>query len=95
VTRRDRRDDATSLGLEGEISRRPVRDRQSEIRRVFAGQRDNVRKLLGTELARRATALFVGQHVDDQLRELLVGRLLTPLSLDQARTLVAPAVSPA
>jgi hypothetical protein len=72
-----------------------VRDRQPDLRRVLTGKRDDLCELLGAELARRAAALPVGQHVDDERLELLVGRFFAPLRVGEARLLVVPAVSPA
>lgn len=82
------------MRFEGELPRRPVCDRQPELRRVLAGQRDDLCELLGAELTRRATALLVAQDIDDQPLELLVGRLGAPLRFGEALALVAPAVPP-
>ena len=95
MPRRDRWNNAALLGLEGELPWRPVGDRKAELRRVLAGQRNDLCELLGAELARRAATRLVGQHVDDQRLELLVGRLLAPLRIGEAFALVAPTVSPA
>ena len=72
-----------------------MRDRQPELRRVLAGQRDDLCKLLSAELARRARTLLVGQYIDDQRLKLLVGHFLAELRVGEARTVFAPAVSPA
>lgn len=71
-----------------------MRDRQPELRRVLAGQRDDLCELLSAELAWRAATLLVGQYLDDQRLELLIRRLRAPLRIGEAQTLVAPAVSP-
>jgi hypothetical protein len=72
-----------------------VCDRQPEFLGRLAGQGHDLRQLLGGELARRAWAGLVGQHIDDQRLELLVGHLVAPLGLRQPCALVAPTVPPA
>jgi len=53
-----------------------------------------MRELLRGELSRRAAALLIGQHVDNQRLQLLVRRFPRPLCLRQAGALVAPPVPP-
>lgn len=71
-----------------------MRDRQPNLRRVLAGQRDDLRKLLRAELTRRAAALLVREHLDHQCLELLLGRFAALLSFGKPRALPVPAVPP-
>ena len=72
-----------------------MRDWLPEFHRVLAGQRDDLRELLGAELARRAAALPIGERVDNQLLKLRVGRLLGPFGVSELRVLVPPPMAPA
>src|SRR5262249_60773377 len=78
---RDRRDEAPFLGLLGQFLVGPVRDRPPRLLRRLAGQRQDLRDLLGRELAGVATARRVGEYVRDGAAE--GGVRLGALDLDQ------------
>jgi hypothetical protein len=52
-----------------------VSHRQSQLLRVLAGQRHDLRQLLGRELARAAAAVLVREHREHHLLQLLVPHL--------------------
>src|SRR6266567_3143520 len=86
---RDRLDDAALGGLVGQFTRSPVRDRSARLFRRLAGQGQNLRDLLGRELARITAAWGVTQH---GLNSPPKGRLALA-ALDQNE--LAPGPSPA